>query len=72
MSGTKQKFEEFQLHVDKLEKDNSELHKNIEEQKAWVLQSYRSRCTAIYNLCLVGLYVLLIGCSVDLWKHLHV
>ena len=33
IAATRSKFEEFQLHVDKLEKENKDLSKTIEEQK---------------------------------------
>ncbi|XP_067931545.1 CAP-Gly domain-containing linker protein 1-like [Watersipora subatra] len=34
ITGTRDKLEEFQTHIAKLEKDNDELHKTIDEQKA--------------------------------------
>ena len=33
MSGTRQKFDQFQQHIDWLEKENKELNKNLDEQK---------------------------------------
>ena len=33
MSGTRHKFDQFQQHIDRLEKENKELNKNLDEQK---------------------------------------
>ena len=33
MTGTRQKFDQFQQHIDQLEKENKELNKNLDEQR---------------------------------------